>query len=123
MRSMASGSSPTSSSGSTLSSMSRSADCTPSMLVPVSFMFWRTVRSGIRAGSWNTDASPATRAPAGEPTASGLPASSIVPASAPITPVRIFTSVLLPAPFAPSSAWISPASTVRSAERSAITEP
>ena len=123
MRSMASGRSPTSSSGSIESSIERSDAWTPSMLVPVSFMFWRTVRSGTSAGSWNTDASPAARASAGEPTASGLPASVIVPESAPMTPVRIFTSVLLPAPFAPRSAWTSPGSTARSAERSAITEP
>ena len=86
-------------------------------------MFSRTVRSGTSAGSWKTEASPAARAAAGEPTLSGLSARVIVPLSAAMTPVRIFTRVLLPAPLAPSSAWISPGSTTRSAERSAITEP
>ena len=47
----------------------------------------------------------------------------IVPESAANTPERILTSVLLPAPLAPSRAWISPGRTVRSTERSATTEP
>ena len=51
--------------------------------------------------------------------APALPLTVIVPRSARITPVRILTSVLLPAPFAPSSACTSPGSTTRSAERSA----
>jgi len=47
----------------------------------------------------------------------------MVPLSARVTPVRHLTNVLLPAPLAPSSAWTSPAETVRSAERSATTGP
>ena len=50
-------------------------------------------------------------------------ARDVVPASAVMTPERILTSVLFPAPLAPSSAWISPGCTVRSAERSATTGP
>src|ERR1700758_104826 len=46
-----------------------------------------------------------------------------VPLSAENTPVRILTSVLLPAPFAPMSAWISPRETVSAADLSATTEP
>ena len=38
----------------------------------------------------------------------GFAASSIVPASGAWTPARILTSVLLPAPFSPTSAWTSP---------------
>src|SRR5271155_3610223 len=66
---------------------------------------------------------PAARASAGE--RNDRPASliAIVPRSAGKTPVRIFTSVLLPAPFAPISAWTSPGRTLRLAERSATTEP
>ncbi len=45
------------------------------------------------------------------------------PESAGKTPERIFTKVLLPAPFAPSRAWISPDLTVRSADRIATTDP
>ena len=37
--------------------------------------------------------------------------------------MRIFTSVLLPAPFAPINAWTSPGRTLRVADRSATTEP
>ena len=52
-----------------------------------------------------------------------LPSTRIVPPSGRITPVRIFTSVLLPAPFAPSSACTSPGSTTSVADRSATTGP
>src|SRR2546428_14160671 len=51
------------------------------------------------------------------------PPGVMVPASAVNAPVRIFTSVLLPAPLAPISAWISPPRTRRSAERRATTGP
>src|SRR2546422_2960155 len=47
----------------------------------------------------------------------------MVPPSAVNAPVRILTSVLLPAPLAPMRAWISPPRTRRSAERSATTGP
>ena len=63
------------------------------------------------------------RAPSGEPIRMSLPLSWIVPESWRMTPVRIFTSVLLPAPLAPSSAWTSPGSTTRSADLSATTGP
>ena len=42
------------------------------------------------------------------------PANSIVPASGGCAPERILRSVDLPAPFSPSSAWISPGATSRS---------
>ena len=48
---------------------------------------------------------------------------SIVPPSGRITPVSTLTSVLLPAPFAPSRACTSPGSTTSVAERSATTGP
>ena len=93
------------------------------MSAPVRRRFALTVRSGTSAGSWNTGASPIRAAPDGDFGRAGLPLTSIVPLSAAITPVRILTSVLLPAPFAPSSACTSPGSTTRSAERSATTGP
>src|SRR6516164_8804998 len=66
---------------------------------------------------------PARRASAGERNERTVPATAIVPASAGCTPVRILTSVLLPAPLAPIRAWTSPRTTVSDAERSATTEP
>ena len=48
--------------------------------------------------------------------APAFPSTAIVPPSGRITPVSILTSVLLPAPFAPSSACTSPGSTTRLAE-------
>src|SRR3989454_5311230 len=67
--------------------------------------------------------SPALRASDVERNDRVRPPRVMVPASAVNAPVRIFTSVLLPAPFAPISAWISPPRTRRSAERRATTGP
>src|SRR5712691_3855808 len=67
--------------------------------------------------------SPALRASDVERNDRVRPPRVMVPASAVNAPVRIFTSVLLPAPLAPISAWISPPRTRRSAERSATTGP
>src|SRR5918994_1500400 len=47
----------------------------------------------------------------------------MVPASGGWTPQRTLTIVLLPAPFSPRSAWISPASHEKSAPSSATTPP
>ena len=91
--------------------------------MPVRRRFCSMVRSGISAGSWNTVATPAARASEGRRRRAGFPSTSTDPASAWITPARILTKVLLPAPFAPSNACISPGWTVRSAERSATMLP
>src|SRR4029453_14803419 len=91
--------------------------------VVVSRRFSATVRSGANAGSWNTGARPAARAWAGGRNRTTLPATSTPPASGRITPERILTRVLLPAPFAPTSAWTSPGATARSTERRASTDP
>ena len=91
--------------------------------VSVSTRFSATVRSGMIAGSWYTDTMPVRRASAGEWTARSWPRSRIVPPSGLTAPVRILTSVLLPAPFAPISAWISPGRTLSDASRSAVTAP
>src|SRR5580704_18716203 len=66
---------------------------------------------------------PERRASAGERKAMTPPATAISPASAWNSPVITLTSVLLPAPFAPIKAWISPALSSSAAERSAITDP
>jgi hypothetical protein len=89
----------------------------------VSRRFSATVRSGANAGSWNTGARPLARAWAGERSFTARPATSTTPASGLSTPLRILTSVLLPAPLAPTSPWISPRSTARSTERRATTDP
>ena len=60
---------------------------------------------------------------AGEPMRTVRPEIAIVPASGRTTPVSSLTRVDLPAPFAPSNAWISPGSTTSVAERSATTAP
>ncbi len=70
--------------------------------------FWARVRSGISDGSWNTVAIPADLASVGLRRRTGSPCTDVVPASEVMTPERILTSVLLPAPLAPSNAWISP---------------
>ena len=79
-----------------------------SMSAPVRRRFSATVRSGAIAGSWNTGARPRRRASPGRCTAAGSPWMLIAPASARSTPVRILTSVDLPAPLAPSRACTSP---------------
>jgi hypothetical protein len=66
---------------------------------------------------------PPRRASLGDRATYGRPRTAIVPASGRTAPVRIFTRVLLPAPFAPMSAWTSPAWTASEALRSAVTAP
>jgi hypothetical protein len=53
----------------------------------------------------------------------GLPSRMISPASGVYTPDSIFIRVLLPAPFSPITAWISPLRTVRCTPRSARVAP
>ncbi len=66
---------------------------------------------------------PPRRASAGEWATRGLPRTLIVPESGRTAPVRILTSVLLPAPLAPMSAWTSPGRTASDADFSATTAP
>ena len=61
------------------------------------------------------------RASAGEWTTRSRPRTAIVPPSGRTAPVRILTSVLLPAPLAPISAWTSPGRTARDAAFRATT--
>src|ERR1700722_14383677 len=66
---------------------------------------------------------PALRASAGEGKLFASPSRTIAPASGGKTPVRILTSVDLPAPLAPINACTSPARTFSAASRSAMTDP
>ncbi len=102
-----------------------SARCwrTESTSAPVRRRFSATVRSGAIAGSWKTGARPRRRASPGLRREAGSPWMLIAPASARSTPVRILTSVDLPAPLAPSRAWTSPGATARSTARRATTVP
>ncbi len=108
IRSSGSGTSTACSSKSISRSSSRRCRRTSPTDVPVSRRFCAIVRSGTSAGSWKTGASPIRAACAGEETLLAAPLTRIVPPSGRITPVSTFTSVLLPAPFAPSRACTSP---------------
>jgi hypothetical protein len=66
-------------------------------------------------------ATPSARAAAGSAPTTGRPSNSIVPASGATAPAMIFTSVLLPAPFSPRMAWISPAATSSETPSLAVT--
>src|SRR6476619_1265546 len=64
---------------------------------------------------------PAARAAAGVENAASVPSKTTVPALAGRVPARMFISVDLPAPFAPQTAWTSPASAEKSTWSSAST--
>src|SRR5947208_16136594 len=64
---------------------------------------------------------PLSRDASGCPSRSAVPASRTSPASGTTPPPSTFTSVDLPAPFSPTSAWISPARTSKSTASSART--
>ncbi len=90
---------------------SSSASATESPGMPTSSVDWCTV---------TTPAALASRGVRGE---KGLPLKRICPPSGASTPERIFTKVDLPAPLAPISATISPASIVIDRSTSARVEP
>src|SRR5579885_3098547 len=66
---------------------------------------------------------PASRASRAERKRRSCPSSLRLPRSAGCTPAMIFISVLLPAPFSPTSPWISPRASVKSTPRNASTPP
>src|SRR5450755_4423686 len=66
---------------------------------------------------------PAARASLAERNATWRPFTRIVPSCSACTPAMIFIRVLFPAPFSPTSPWISPARKLKSTSRSAITPP
>ena len=68
------------------------------------------VRSGIKAGSWRTMASPKKRALSVSPIAS-TPSMTMRPSSGTSAPAATAMSVDLPAPFSPMRPWTSPART------------
>src|SRR5258706_2944892 len=77
--------------------------------VAPSATFSATERWGARLSSCWTTAMPRRRASRGVSSASSRPATRMVPSSGRSTPDRRLISVLLPAPFSPSSAWMRPA--------------
>ena len=68
-------------------------------------------------------AMPAAFDSAVEPKSTSSPRKRSVPASRRCTPATILTSVDLPAPFSPTSAWIEPGATRSVPDRSARTAP
>ncbi len=86
-------------------------------------MLSATDRSGSSDSSWNTQTIPAALAACGPDSTRGTPSIASVPLSGCTTPAMILISVLLPAPFSPSTAWIDPARVARSTPSSARTPP
>ena len=84
-------------------------------------MFSATVITGISMKCWCTMPICASMASDGDVKRTARPSSRISPASGRYSPYRQFISVDLPAPFSPSSAWISPARTSRSTASLATT--
>ncbi len=88
-----------------------------------SVTFSATVNTGTSMKCWCTMPMPAPIASLGELNTTGSPSITIWPSSGPISPYRTFISVVLPAPFSPSRAWIWPGSTTRSIWSLATREP
>jgi hypothetical protein len=76
-------------------------------------MFSATVRTGTSMKCWWTMLIPRAIASDGPLIVTGLPSSRISPSSGLASPYRTFIRVVLPAPFSPSRAWISPGRTSR----------
>ncbi len=76
---------------------------------PPSIRFSMTERDGTSSTCWNTVPMPSSRLARGEEIRTGLPSIRISPSSGCCMPARMPISVDLPAPFSPSSTWISPA--------------
>ncbi|OPZ65175.1 MAG: hypothetical protein BWY85_00750 [Firmicutes bacterium ADurb.Bin506] len=84
-------------------------------------MFSATVKVCTSLKCWCTMPIPSAIASAGERIDTRSPLISISPESGRIRPVNMFISVLLPAPFSPRRAWISPRRTHRFAPLLATT--
>ena len=82
-------------------------------------MFSATVRFGKRSSSWKMMPMPRRWASSGLRKSTRLPSRKMPPESGAITPAITLPSVLLPAPFSPTSAWTSPADTSRLTSASA----
>ena len=85
--------------------------------------FSATVRSGKTVGSWYIATIPSRCASCGLPILWGSPSTRSPPSSGWTTPVRIFTSVDLPAPFSPTSACTAPRSIAKLTPSRACTPP
>ena len=72
-------------------------------------MLSSTGRASATRTSWKTVTTPCCWADLGLRSWTSAPATSTRPESGACTPLRIFTSVLLPEPFSPTRAWTSPA--------------
>ena len=86
-------------------------------------MFSATVITLTSMKCWWTMPIPSSIAAAGEPMSTGRPSTRISPSSGRYRPYRTDISVDLPAPFSPSRAWTSPATTSKSTRSFATTEP
>src|SRR5215469_2787303 len=84
-------------------------------------MFSATVSGRTSRKCWWTMKIPASCASRGERKRHGAPSSSTCPSSGRYRPVRTLQRVVLPAPFSPSRAWISPGSTSNSTRLFATT--
>ena len=69
----------------------------------------RTERDSATRTSWKTVTTPCSWALLGVRSWTSAPATSTRPESGACTPLKIFTSVLLPEPFSPARTWTSPA--------------
>ena len=84
-------------------------------------MFSATERFGQRLRSWKTTPMPWRADACASANRTGAPPSRITPWSGWCTPASTLIIVLLPAPFSPTSAWISPARSSKSTPSSART--
>src|SRR5919204_1974397 len=84
-------------------------------------MFSATEKGATSRKCWCTIAMPASSASRGEWNSTGSPKSTISPSSGRYRPVRMFESVVLPAPFPPSRACPSPAAASKSTRSFATT--
>ena len=86
-------------------------------------MFSAIDRPGTRASSWWMMMMPARSLSWMPRKRWAWPSNRISPSNSPagMTPLSTFISVDLPAPFSPTTAWISPACTARFTSRSAVT--
>ena len=85
--------------------------------------FSATVIHGIWVSSWNTVRTPSPWASSGPPRSARLPLIRIAPASGRSRPLSALISVLLPAPFSPTSACTSAVAADSEAPSSARTPP
>ena len=89
----------------------RVTDADGNPVAGASVMFSATVSGRTSMKCWCTMPSPRASASAGDRKRTGFPNRRIVPPSGAWSPNSTFMSVVLPAPFSPTSAWIVPGAT------------